>query len=95
VVEADIGAFQHERGVPQRLRFDVVVEVRPEAGPLDDDVDRILSYEKIIEAIQEHDLDRVVVAACSPQLHEPTFRVAAAQAGLKDRKSTRLNSSHT
>nr|MDA3887988.1 dihydroneopterin aldolase [Allgaiera sp.] len=51
VVEADIGAFQHERGVPQRLRFDVVVEVRPEAGPLDDDVDRILSYEKIIEAI--------------------------------------------
>lgn len=51
LVEADIGAFQHERGVPQRLRFDVVVEVRPEAGPLDDDVDRILSYEKIVEAI--------------------------------------------
>ncbi|GHE03150.1 diguanylate cyclase [Defluviimonas sp. 20V17] len=51
LVEADIGAFQHERGVPQRLRFDVVVEVRPAAGPLDDDVDRILSYEKIIEAI--------------------------------------------
>ncbi|WP_102222703.1 dihydroneopterin aldolase [Acidimangrovimonas sediminis] len=51
VVEADIGAFQHERGALQRLRFDVVVEVRAEAGPLDDDVDRILSYEKIVEAI--------------------------------------------
>jgi heterodisulfide reductase subunit A len=36
----------------------------------------------VIDAIKEHDLDRVVVAACSPQLHEPTFRAAAAQAGL-------------
>jgi heterodisulfide reductase subunit A len=36
----------------------------------------------VIDAIQEHDLDRVVVAACSPQLHEPTFRAAAVQAGL-------------
>ena len=36
----------------------------------------------VIDAIREHDLDRVVVAACSPQLHEPTFRVAAVHAGL-------------
>ena len=36
----------------------------------------------VIDAIREHELDRVVVAACSPQLHEPTFRAAAAQAGL-------------
>ncbi|MHC1570500.1 MAG: FAD-dependent oxidoreductase, partial [Methermicoccaceae archaeon] len=28
----------------------------------------------IQEAIREHDLERVVVAACSPHLHEPTFR---------------------
>ena len=36
----------------------------------------------VIDAIREHGLDRVVVAACSPQLHEPTFRAAAVQAGL-------------
>ncbi len=36
----------------------------------------------VIDAIEEHGLDRVVVAACSPQLHEPTFRAAVAQAGL-------------
>lgn len=36
----------------------------------------------VIDAIEEHGLDRVVVAACSPQLHEPTFRAATAQAGL-------------
>ena len=36
----------------------------------------------VIDAIREHGLDRVVIAACSPQLHEPTFRAAAIQAGL-------------
>ncbi len=36
----------------------------------------------IIDAISEHALDRVVVAACSPHLHEPTFRAAAAHAGM-------------
>ncbi|MCX7287826.1 MAG: dihydroneopterin aldolase [Rhodobacterales bacterium] len=51
VVEADIGAFQQERGHQQRLRFNVVVEVRPVTGPLEDDVDRILSYDRITEAI--------------------------------------------
>jgi dihydroneopterin aldolase len=51
VVEADIGAFQKERGHKQRLRFNVVVEVRPVTGPLEDDVDRILSYDRITESI--------------------------------------------
>jgi 7,8-dihydroneopterin aldolase/epimerase/oxygenase len=51
LVEADIGAFQQERGHKQRLRFNVVVEVRPAPAPLDDDVDRILSYDRITEAI--------------------------------------------
>jgi heterodisulfide reductase subunit A len=33
-------------------------------------------------AIEEHELDGVVVAACSPAMHEATFRKAAAAAGL-------------
>jgi len=33
-------------------------------------------------AITEHNLDGVVVAACSPTMHESTFRKAAAAAGL-------------
>jgi dihydroneopterin aldolase len=53
VVEADIGAFQKERGHKQRLRFNVVVEVRPVTEPLEDDVDRILSYDRITEAIAD------------------------------------------
>jgi heterodisulfide reductase subunit A len=34
------------------------------------------------QAIAEHRLDRVVVAACSPQLHEATFRSCIGAAGL-------------
>ncbi len=49
---ADIGAFQAERGRQQRLCFNIVVEVRPAPAPLDDDVDRILSYDTISEAIE-------------------------------------------
>lgn len=51
VVEVEIGAFQAERGVTQRVCFNIVVEVRPLTGPIDDDVDRILSYDKVTEAI--------------------------------------------
>ena len=36
----------------------------------------------IQQAIAEHNLDGVVVAACSPAMHELTFRKAAAAAGL-------------
>ncbi len=51
VREVEIGAFQAERGITQRVRFDVVVEVLPFPGTLDDDVDRILSYDRVTEAI--------------------------------------------
>ncbi len=34
------------------------------------------------EAIAEHNLDGIIVAACSPTMHEVTFRKAAATAGL-------------
>lgn len=50
VVEVEIGAFQQERGHLQRVRFNIVVEVVPH-GPIDDDVDRILSYDRLTEAI--------------------------------------------
>jgi len=36
----------------------------------------------IKEDIAEHHLDRVVVASCSPRLHEPTFRHMLQAAGL-------------
>lgn len=49
--EVEIGAFQAERGVTQKIQFDVVVEVETRAESAVDDVDRILSYDTIVEAI--------------------------------------------
>jgi len=37
---------------------------------------------EIRNAISEHNLNRVVVAACSPRMHEPTFRNCVETAGL-------------
>jgi heterodisulfide reductase subunit A len=37
---------------------------------------------EIKKAIIEHKLNRVVVASCTPKIHEPTFRQCVAEAGL-------------
>lgn len=50
-VDVEIGAFEVERGVTQRLIFSAVVAVSP-APDAADDVDRILSYDTIAEAIR-------------------------------------------
>ena len=38
--------------------------------------------QQIKDDILEHSLDRVVIASCSPRLHEPTFRQMIKEAGL-------------
>jgi heterodisulfide reductase subunit A len=38
--------------------------------------------EEIRKGIKEYKLNRVVVAACSPRMHEPTFRRTVSEAGL-------------
>jgi dihydroneopterin aldolase len=77
-VSVEIGAFQHERGVEQRVRFNVVVEVNPPQGALEDDVDRILSYDTVTDAIDaalEHErlnlLETVAERVASRILEEP------------------------
>ncbi|MDT2075174.1 MAG: dihydroneopterin aldolase, partial [Planktomarina sp.] len=52
IITVEIGAFQAERGTTQRIRFDVVVEVQPLKPEIEDDVDRILSYDRVTEAIE-------------------------------------------
>ncbi len=59
VTDIEIGAFQVERDVCQRIEFNLVVEVAPRAD-IRDDVDRILSYDRLTEAIEtELSMERV------------------------------------
>ncbi len=40
--------------------------------------------ELIVDSIKEHQLDGVVIAACSPRMHETTFRRAVTKAGMNE-----------
>ena len=51
--EIDIGAFQSEYGVKQRVSFNVILEVNSNNYEMHDDVDRVLSYDNIIEIIED------------------------------------------
>ncbi len=52
IIEVEIGAFRAERDATQRLAFDIVAELAP-APPAGDDVDRILSYDRLTEAVAD------------------------------------------
>ena len=52
IIEVEIGAFRAERGATQRLAFDIVAELAP-APSAGDDVDRILSYDRLTEAVAD------------------------------------------
>ncbi|WP_425046737.1 dihydroneopterin aldolase [Primorskyibacter sp. S87] len=51
VREIEIGAFDEERGVTQRLKFDIGVEVASTCAAITDDVDAILSYDALVSAV--------------------------------------------
>lgn len=58
LVSAEIGAFQTERGHPQRLRFNIEVDLASHVIGVDDEVDRILSYDILTGAVAAGLADR-------------------------------------
>lgn len=58
VIEAEIGAFQSERGRRQRLRFTIEAELARQVIGADDQVDCILSYDVLTAAVSDGLADR-------------------------------------
>jgi len=52
VLDVEIGVHHHEKGVTQRVRFSVDVDIAPSAGALDDNIDRTFDYDFIINGIK-------------------------------------------
>jgi dihydroneopterin aldolase len=52
VLDAEIGVYTHEKGVTQRVRFSVDVDLIPPAEALDDDIGRAFDYDTIIKGIK-------------------------------------------
>lgn len=83
VRSAEIGAFTAEHGVDQRLRFNIVLEVAHHPNGDHDDVDRVISYDTITEAID------LALGAERVDLLE-TLAERVARACLNDPRSVRV-----
>lgn len=84
VNEVEIGAYPEERGVRQRLRFNIVLEVTRNAAPVDDRVGRVINYDDLIEAIEK--------AASGPRVTLlETFAERLAQLCLIDPRAHRVH----
>ena len=53
VLDVEIGVYTHEKGVTQRVRFSVDVDVPPATIALDDNIARALDYDTIIKGIKD------------------------------------------
>jgi dihydroneopterin aldolase len=53
VLDVEIGVYTHEKGVTQRVRFSVDVDVLPATGALDDNIARAFDYDTIIKGIKD------------------------------------------
>lgn len=52
VLEVEIGVHHNEKGVTQRVRFSVDIDVQPNPKDLDDDINRTLDYDYVINGIK-------------------------------------------
>src|SRR5512143_1643546 len=53
VLDVEIGVYTHEKGVTQRVRFSVDVDVLPATVALDDDIGKAFDYDTIIHGIKD------------------------------------------
>jgi dihydroneopterin aldolase len=52
VLDVEIGVHHHEKGVTQRVRFSVDVDITPSTDALDDDIGRTFDYDFVINGIK-------------------------------------------
>ena len=52
IVARSIGVHRHERDLPQRIRINVDMAVAENPAPLDDQLENVLCYEEITDAVR-------------------------------------------
>lgn len=53
VVNASIGVHLHEKDILQRVRINVEMDVQPGVARLDDDLNNVVCYDELIQAVQK------------------------------------------
>ena len=60
VVDVEIGAFKVEQGIKQKLKVNVVLEILPHNAFESDNVDKVISYDSLVESIdRQFEIERV------------------------------------
>jgi len=84
VREIEIGAYAEERGVTQRVRFDVTLDVTRNTAHVDDRVGRVFNYDDLVQGIETlADGERINLLE--------TFAERLAQALLIDPRARRVH----
>jgi dihydroneopterin aldolase len=52
VLDVEIGVYTHEKGVTQRVRFSVDVDLKPATQAIGDDIGKAFDYDTIIKGIK-------------------------------------------
>lgn len=53
VLEVEIGVHHNEKGVTQRVRFQVDIDITPNPDDLEDNIERTLDYDYVINGIKD------------------------------------------
>jgi dihydroneopterin aldolase len=80
VVDCNIGVYSLERGVTQRVRIGVEIDIAPPAHPLDEDIANVISYDYVLDGI------RAIIGAGHIALVE-TLAERIAEHCLKDQRA--------
>ncbi len=80
ILDCNIGVYSLERGVTQRVRIGVEIDIAPPSHPLDEDIANVISYDYVLEGI------RGIVASGHITLVE-TLAERIAEHCLKDRRA--------
>ncbi|MEM1383797.1 MAG: dihydroneopterin aldolase [Pseudomonadota bacterium] len=84
VTDVEIGAYAEERGVTQRLRFDIVLEIARNTAHIDDRVARVVNYDDLVAAIED--------LAAGPRINLlETYAERLAEAVLIDPRAWRVH----
>ena len=78
-VKALIGIYEHEKTTPQRIVVNIDLSVKEGAGPKDDDIGHVVSYEIVVKKVD------AIIAAGHVNLVETLCELIAA-ACLKDKR---------
>ncbi len=53
VLPARVGVYRHEQSTPQQVRINLELAIKDPQGPLDDEINNVVSYEDIVLSVKE------------------------------------------